>query len=194
MLGLPSHSPRGADGQRGFPGQEVHLPPGVPQTVCSAVFFCEERSTCERLLYLKHLPTHAAPTRRGCDSCLLRIRGSPRTDFGHTEIPRVGMAAPVCSGGRSSGLCSSRCSAFLTTAEALLATVRTAPEYKALRAPSPGNQPLTCMKQTVCVSVVGMPCPLGHTHARERFLSPGNLQQPTWPPCPPGGLCFLLLS
>lgn len=90
MLGLPSHSPRGADGQRGFPGQEVHLPPGVPQTVCSAVFFCEERSTYERLLYLKHLPTHAAPTRRGCDSCLLRIRGSPRTDFGHTEIDPEG--------------------------------------------------------------------------------------------------------
>lgn len=61
MLGLPSHSSRGADGQQGFPGQEVHLPPGVPQTVCSAVFFCEERSTYERLLYLKHLPTHAPP-------------------------------------------------------------------------------------------------------------------------------------
>lgn len=37
-------------------------------------------------MYLKCLPTYAAPTRRGHDNSLLRMR-APRTDIGYTGIP-----------------------------------------------------------------------------------------------------------
>lgn len=83
---------------------------------------------------LKCLPTHATPTRRGYDSSLPRLCGSPRTDTGDTQILRV-RRVPLSPGGRSPRLCSSRRSNFLTTTVALLAMLRTASGYEELRAP-----------------------------------------------------------
>lgn len=46
-------------------------------------------------MYLKCLSTHATLTRRGYDSSFLRLRGSPRTDTGDTEILRVQRVPPA---------------------------------------------------------------------------------------------------
>ena len=46
------------------------------------------------------------------------------------------------------------------------------------------------MTQTISVSAMGIPRQQGHTHPSEPFLSPRNLQQPSWSPSPRGASLF----